>query len=667
MTRLISVVAGIIVFAMQGAVLFADESQDAPTQAQTDKIHQLDERVNRAEDIAAKNRVASLRRRFDARVEQDRTTYTQQELKEIESLYQIANKKWNSPEAKESLKKLTVKYTKANRTGCALLYLGQMASGKEKEQHLKRAIDEFNDCWYGDGVQVGAYARFYLANYYQQIGKKVEASAIFDEIRKDYPDAINHSGRLIVDTLPQRADKSKTDEIGKISKVKKTRKIILTKNHILILPLFILVFAAYFRLFPPKKINRFYGYRTRLSMINQDTWDFANRFSANTLLIGAVAYLLFVTLCVVTLDAPKMLLWISVSVLVMLFWVIILTEWRLRKKLDASGDMIKEHLNALRHRVGWLGISVLMIPILGWVWLVASDPVHFVFSGGVFVLIGELFSKPFDIIHAGSTLDQPTIGKWLFWFTVMAISALPYSLLIRWLSDRTKARAYIVYAIFSVVLGIFLLCILSFPFLLLIQYIYSMGVTPRRIHGMIYAVIGGILTIGFIAVAFRKPRDMSENTSQPVAVRWWFVPFAFVVILGILTVLINFQTWTAQYYCLKMVDHQQVTKECIELLRTTQFAKEIQSVTYLPQKTQYTNEVLRGTYLPQNWSSLPSGLRKLNLEFINVNKQSIVLRKSRAAVFVFKPCKTNDSTWELMFYGYSPLYQIKRKILAVEP
>ena len=194
-----------------------------------------------------------------------------------------------------------------------------------------------------------------------------------------------------------------------------------------------------------------------------------------------------------------------------------------------------------------------------------------------------------------------------------------------------------------------------------------MGVTPRRIHGMIYAVIGGILTIGFIAVAFRKPRDMSENTSQPVAVRWWFVPFAFVVILGILTVLINFQTWTAQYYCLKMVDHQQVTKECIGLLRTTQFTKEIQSVTYLPQKTQYTNEVLRGTYLPQNWSSLPSGLRKLNLEFINVNKQSIVLRKSRAAVFVFKPCKTNDSTWELMFYGYSPLYQIKRKILAVEP
>jgi len=45
----------------------------------------------------------------------------------------------------------------------------------------------------------------------------------------------------------------------------------------------------------------------------------------------------------------------------------------------------------------------------------------------------------------------------------------------------------------------------------------------------------------------------------------------------------------------------------------------------------------------------------------------IVLRKSRAAVFVFKPCKTNDSTWELMFYGYSPLYQTKMKILAVEP
>jgi hypothetical protein len=34
---------------------------------------------------------------------------------------------------RESLKTLVDNYPKANRTGCALLYLGQMTSGNEKE------------------------------------------------------------------------------------------------------------------------------------------------------------------------------------------------------------------------------------------------------------------------------------------------------------------------------------------------------------------------------------------------------------------------------------------------------------------------------------------------------------------------------------------------------
>ncbi|WP_214072264.1 SdpI family protein [Mucilaginibacter sp. dw_454] len=32
--------------------------------------------------------------------------------------------------------------------------------------------------------------------------------------------------------------------------------------------------------FPPKKINKWYGYRTDSSMKNQQTWDEANRYSA---------------------------------------------------------------------------------------------------------------------------------------------------------------------------------------------------------------------------------------------------------------------------------------------------------------------------------------------------------------------------------------------------
>jgi len=87
---------------------------------------------------------------------EDRKNYSTEQLREIENLYQVANKLWKTPEAKTSLKVLIEKYPKSNRTGCAVQYMGQMSSGEEKEKYLKLAIKDFSDCYYGNGVQVGA-------------------------------------------------------------------------------------------------------------------------------------------------------------------------------------------------------------------------------------------------------------------------------------------------------------------------------------------------------------------------------------------------------------------------------------------------------------------------------------------------------------------------------
>ena len=65
-----------------------------------------------------------------ARARKDTEVYDQDERREIENLYQVANKNWRSPEAIENLEKLISKYDKANRTGCATLYLGQMSEGE---------------------------------------------------------------------------------------------------------------------------------------------------------------------------------------------------------------------------------------------------------------------------------------------------------------------------------------------------------------------------------------------------------------------------------------------------------------------------------------------------------------------------------------------------------
>ena len=138
-----------------------------------------------------------------AKYEEDMKTYNQEQLREIETLYQTANKEWRSPVAKAALKDLIAKYPRANRTGCAVLYMGQMSEGDEKETYLKQAIKDFGDCFYGNGVQVGAYARFHLAYYYQKLGKEKDAKALFDEIKNDYPDAIDHKGRKLTTLLPK--------------------------------------------------------------------------------------------------------------------------------------------------------------------------------------------------------------------------------------------------------------------------------------------------------------------------------------------------------------------------------------------------------------------------------------------------------------------------------
>lgn len=58
-------------------------------------------------------------------------------------------------------------------------------------------------------------------------------------------------------------------------------------------------------------------------------------------------------------------------------------------------------LDRLHHRVGWIGIGVLMFPILAWVWLVAREPFVSVFSGAVphYVLSGKLFTEQIGRAH----------------------------------------------------------------------------------------------------------------------------------------------------------------------------------------------------------------------------------------------------------------------------
>jgi hypothetical protein len=150
---------------------------------------------------AAQARQAALREQFNRKMTQDQQKYSREQLADAEKLYQVANQKFGTLEASNSLQMMIQKYPDIDRTGCAVLYVAQMSQGEDRARYLQDCIDKYNDCFYGDGVQVGVYARFLLAQDYRSKGERAKADALFNEIKSKYPNAVDHSGNLLIDNL----------------------------------------------------------------------------------------------------------------------------------------------------------------------------------------------------------------------------------------------------------------------------------------------------------------------------------------------------------------------------------------------------------------------------------------------------------------------------------
>ena len=149
-----------------------------------------------------RQQVLKLRNQARIRARQDLKNYKPEELEQIENLYRSWSTK-NGDDQKAVALTLQEKYPKANRTGCAMLYLAQNSFGEPQIELLKQVIRDYSDCYYFDGVQVGAYARFILGSLQEESGHHTEAAACFDELTKLYPDAIGHNGKPLSADLPK--------------------------------------------------------------------------------------------------------------------------------------------------------------------------------------------------------------------------------------------------------------------------------------------------------------------------------------------------------------------------------------------------------------------------------------------------------------------------------
>jgi uncharacterized membrane protein len=61
-------------------------------------------------------------------------------------------------------------------------------------------------------------------------------------------------------------------------------------ESMLYIGMIVLILGLMFKLFRPRRIDILYGYRTKLAVKNQDTWDVAQKYAANSLIILGFIY-----------------------------------------------------------------------------------------------------------------------------------------------------------------------------------------------------------------------------------------------------------------------------------------------------------------------------------------------------------------------------------------
>lgn len=214
----------LVCLAVLGLVSVAPAAQAQSTEkkpSMEELVERLENRIDELErrlaplleDEERHEIIAQQKLRAKERMREDREHFSQDQLKEIETMYRKATHKDTSPdESKALLKKIAEKYPKSNRAGCALQYLGQRATGPQQVKYFEQAIENHSDCYYGDGVQVGPYARYYLATAYLQSKQPSKAKMLLEVILQKYPDAITHRGQLLAPLAQNRLDRIKKSE-----------------------------------------------------------------------------------------------------------------------------------------------------------------------------------------------------------------------------------------------------------------------------------------------------------------------------------------------------------------------------------------------------------------------------------------------------------------------
>ena len=112
---------------------------------------------------------------------------------------------------------------------------------------------------------------------------------------------------------------------------------------IFFVPAIVLIMGFIMYLSIPSKINRLYGYRTRMSMKSQAAWDYSQKLSAIISLYSGIIMLVIAAILFIFV-LRKLTDYLSACVFVVVIQIVILTlsyipvEVALRKRFDKYGN-----------------------------------------------------------------------------------------------------------------------------------------------------------------------------------------------------------------------------------------------------------------------------------------------------------------------------------------
>ncbi len=152
-----------------------------------------------------------------------------------------------------------------------------------------------------------------------------------------------------------------------------------------------------------------------------------------------------------------------------------------------------------------------------------------------FIISGEFLKGYFDIRQAGTCFDQPTIGKYLYLFSITAFLSSASLVLARMRFSSSSFWQQGIFILFATISTVLTLTLLLIPTCLLLHYVAAMGMTTRRLLGLLYSAGAWIVLPWF---AFAVSRKEWKKTWLFVVTAWGalILPLLFLsypILLGI--------------------------------------------------------------------------------------------------------------------------------------